>query len=219
MTARASAIAFSVLLALCLVAAPTPPRAEEPDEMKCPKDTEVKGKRPPQGLKEWCSLPDGTQHGPSVRYYESGKLMVRAFFDEGELDGEYQAWHPNGQPAEAGTYSDDQRRGIFRTWDADGNQLTEEPYDDGRIHGESRIWFPNGQLMLEVSYSKGARNGPALTYYENGQKRTEGEFRNDAYHGQWRGWYADGSPEKVAEFDEGTELSRKTFPHASEGEE
>ena len=214
-TARTSVIAFSALLALCFVAGATPAPAEEPEEMRCPKDTEVKGKRPPQGLKEWCSLPDGTQHGPSVRYYESGKPMARAFFDEGELDGEYQAWHPNGQLAEAGTYSHDQRRGVFRTWDPNGNQLTEDAYDDGRIHGSSRIWYPSGQLMLELTYSKGARNGPAVTYYDNGQKRTEGEFRNDEFHGRWQGWYADGSLEKVAEFDEGRELSRKTFPRGS----
>ena len=57
-----------------------------------------------------------------------------------------------------------------------------------------------------------------MTFYENGQKRTEGEFRDGVYHGTWQGWYADGSPEKVAEFDEGREISRKTFPPGSGGD-
>jgi antitoxin component YwqK of YwqJK toxin-antitoxin module len=218
MTARGAAISFSALLALCLVAGTTPAPAEEPEQVSCPKDTERKGKRPPQGRKEWCDLPDGTQHGPSVSYYASGMLMASAVFDKGELDGEYRAWHPNGQLAEAGMYSHDQRRGVFRTWDPNGSQLTEETHEDGQIHGKSRIWFPNGQLMLEMTYSKGRRDGPAVTFYNNGQKRTEGEFRNDAYHGTWRGWYADGSLEKVAEFDDGRELSRKTFPRGSGGD-
>jgi antitoxin component YwqK of YwqJK toxin-antitoxin module len=216
-TSRAITIAFSALLALCLVAGPTPLRADEPGPLECPKGAEVKGKRPPEGLKEWCSLPDGTQHGPSVRYYEDGKLMVRAFFDKGKLEGEYRAWHPNGQVAEAGTYVHDQRQGVFQTWDPGGNRLTEDPYKDGQIQGTSRIWFPSGQLMLEVEYAKGKRNGPAVIYYENGQKRSEGEFRNDEYHGHWRGWYADGSLEKEAEFDRGRELSRKTYPEKSGG--
>ena len=216
MIARNTAVAVSAVLALCFLVGVAP--AKEPEEMKCPRDAEVRGKRPPEGRKEWCSLPDGTQHGPSVSYYESGELMARAVFDEGKLDGEYRAWHPNGQLAEAGTYYHDQRQGIFRTWDPNGNRITEDPYNDGRIDGKSRIWFPNGQLLVEVTHSKGTRQGPAVTFYENGQKRTEGEFRNGVYHGTWQGWYADGSPEKVAEFDEGREISRKTFPPGSGGD-
>jgi|GEM_PF-2126128 len=186
-------------------------------DLKCPRGTERHGKRPPDGRKEWCSRPDGTQHGPSVSYYETGAEMARAMFDDGEMDGMYQAWHPNGQLAESGNYSHDKKDGVFTTRTPDGRPLTEESFRNGALNGSTKIWFDNGQLMVDATYVNGVRHGMAVTYYENGQMRTRGEFKNGAYHGKWQGWYPDGSLQKVAEFDEGEELSRQDYPPKSDG--
>lgn len=190
--------------------------AADPGELDCPRGTEAQGGRPPVARKQWCALPDGTQHGPSIRYYGNGEVMVRAQFEKGEMTGDYRAWHKNGQVAEAGQYEDDEREGTFRTYAGDGTVLTEETYKNGKVHGKSRVWFPNGQLMVDASFVNGVRDGPAVTYYENGNKRTEGSFRNNKHHGKWQGWYEDGTLEKVAEFDEGREISREEFPRGGE---
>jgi antitoxin component YwqK of YwqJK toxin-antitoxin module len=186
-------------------------------ELKCPRGAKHQGKAPPEARKEWCSRPDGTQHGPSVSYYESGEPMARAVFADGEMHGLYQAWHPNGQLAETGNYVRDQRDGAFKTYTPEGGPLTEETFKNGKQHGVARIWFDNGQLMVEAMYANGDRHGPAVTYYEDGRKRSQGVFKNGAYDGTWEGWYPDGSVEKVAEFDEGRELSRKNYPPPSGG--
>ena len=199
-----------------LLAAPAP--AADPGELNCPRGTEAKGGRPPKVRKQWCALPDGSQHGPSIRYYGSGKVMVRAEFSKGEMTGEYRAWHGNGQLAESGTYVRDDRDGTFRTFDGEGMVLSEENYKQGVVHGRSRVWFPSGQLMVDAEFANGRRNGPAVTYYGNGNKRTEGVFLNNKHHGKWQGWYEDGSLKKVAEFDEGRELSRQEFPRESGGD-
>jgi antitoxin component YwqK of YwqJK toxin-antitoxin module len=203
----------ALLLALLLLAAPAP--AADPGELDCPRGTKAKGGSPPRARKQWCALPDGTQHGPSIRYYGSGKVMVRAEFAKGEMSGPYRAWHKNGQLAESGVYVRDKRDGPFRTFDGDGTVLTEESYKRGKVHGRSRIWFLNGQLMVDAVFANGTRNGPAVTYYDNGNKRTEGGFRSNRHHGEWRGWYEDGSLAKVAEFEDGRELSREEFPRGS----
>ncbi len=192
--------------------------AASPADLKCPRGTERQGKHPPEGRKEWCSRPDGTQHGPSVSYYETGEEMARARFVDGEMDGMYQAWHPNGQLAETGNYTRDRRDGVFVTRTPDGGSLTEESFRDGESNGPTKIWFANGQLMVEANYVNGVRHGAAVTFYENGQKRTQGDFKNGAFHGKWQGWYTDGSLEKIAEFNEGEELSRKNFPPKSDGD-
>ena len=145
----------------------------------------------------------------------SGAVMVRADFKKGEMAGEYRAWHKNGQVAESGTYVGDSREGSFKTFDGKGTVLTEESYKQGKVHGRSRVWFPSGQLMVDASFVNGVRDGHAVTFYANGNKRTEGSFRNNKHHGKWQGWYEDGTLKKVAEFDEGKELSREEFPQGS----
>jgi antitoxin component YwqK of YwqJK toxin-antitoxin module len=189
----------------------------ETGDPKCPGGTALMGAKPPIARKQWCSLADGTQHGPSISYYATGEPMARAEFDGGALVGQYQAWHPNGQLAEIATYAEDRRHGPSRAWDLNGNLLTEENYRKGELHGVTRIWFASGQLRVEAHYENGRRQGSVATFYADGQKQTEGEFRDDVYHGTWRGWYPDGTLEKVAEFDEGKLLSREEFPAGSEG--
>jgi antitoxin component YwqK of YwqJK toxin-antitoxin module len=184
----------------------------ELDDPKCPDGARMTGAKPPVARKQWCSLEDGRQHGPSLSYYATGEPMARAEFDKGELVGTYQAWHPNGQLAEIANYAGDRREGVSRAWDVAGNLLTEENYRKGELHGITRIWYASGQLRVEANYDKGQRQGAAVTYYADGQKQTEGTFRDDVYHGTWRGWYPDGTLEKVAEFDEGKLLTREEFP-------
>ena len=115
-TARSARALLAAALATCVIASERPAGAEEPAPLRCRDGSELKGKRPPDGRKEWCALPDGSQHGPSASYYESGELMAHATFDHGELDGMYQAWHPNGVLAESGSYVRDQRQGPWRTF-------------------------------------------------------------------------------------------------------
>lgn len=207
----------ALTIALPLVVGSSLAASAEKAGLKCPRGTERHGNPPPTARKEWCARPDGTQHGPSVSYYESGGLMARAMFADGEMNGLYQAWHPNGQLAETGSYVRDQRDGVFKTFLPEGGPLTEDAFVKGQQHGVARIWHENGQLMVEAMFANGARNGLAVTFYESGAKRTKGEFKKGAYHGTWYGWYPDGSVEKVAEFDEGKELSRKNYPEPSGG--
>jgi antitoxin component YwqK of YwqJK toxin-antitoxin module len=199
---RVRILACSVLLSSAAAA----------EVIECPRGTELQGGKPPQRLKEWCALPDGTQHGPSVFYDRTGARRVIATFSQGRLDGHYQRWHDNDQLAEEGDYRDDVKYGLFRSWRSDGSLLQEERYENGELTGEARSFFPDGKLMATTRYEKGKRHGLAVVYYENGQKRAEGKFRDDLYHGVWKGWYEDGSLEKRAEFDEGREIERERYP-------
>ena len=89
-SSRPFAVFLGTLLALTLVSSPA---AAKGKDLKCPRGTELRGKRPPDGRKQWCARSGGAQHGPSVRYYKSGKKMVRAQFEDGKMNGTYEAWH------------------------------------------------------------------------------------------------------------------------------
>ena len=101
-------------------------------KLQCPTGTEMHGKPFPDGFKAWCELPDGTQQGPSITWYESGRPEAEAHFDAGKLDGVFKLWHENGQLAEEGHYVADQRNGEFSTWDEDGTKRLEQHFVDGK---------------------------------------------------------------------------------------
>jgi hypothetical protein len=42
-------------------------------DLDCPDGTTLEGAAPPGGHKQWCQLPDGTQHGTSLFWYPTGE--------------------------------------------------------------------------------------------------------------------------------------------------
>ncbi len=74
--------------------------------------------------------------------------MAQAQFDDGRMNGEYRAFHPNGRVAELGNYANDEQHGVFQTWTPAGQPLTEEAFDMGVLKGMSKIWFENGTVCL-----------------------------------------------------------------------
>jgi antitoxin component YwqK of YwqJK toxin-antitoxin module len=203
---------IALWIAVCLFATLVDPRLATAEEFHCPSGALVHGEPPPQGTKAWCELPDGTQHGPSLSWYEEGKPKAEAHFDQGKLQGVFKLWHTNGQLAEEGNYIADQRHGTFSTWGEDGVKLLEQNFLNGKRNGEIKRWHRNGQLQFFEHYVDGEKDGPAVAYFENGQKEAEGMFRKGNFHGTWTGWYPDGKKRKVAEFVDGDRISAETFP-------
>jgi antitoxin component YwqK of YwqJK toxin-antitoxin module len=203
---------ITLWIAVCLFVALLDPRSAPAEEFQCPIGASMHGGAPPEGLKAWCELPDGTQHGPSLSWYEAGKPMAEAHFDEGKLHGVFRLWHAKDQLAEEGTYVADQRHGTFSTWGEDGVKLLEQNFLNGKRNGEFKRWHLNGQLQFSEHYVDGEKDGPAVAYFENGQMEAEGMFRKGQFHGTWTGWYPDGKKRKVAEFVDGDRISNKTFP-------
>ena len=178
------------------------------ETLDCPGGTEQRGRAK---QKIWCQLPDGAQHGPSLRYYPDGGRQAEANFSKGELAGSYREWHPNGQVAVEVRYKDGEKDGVERTFYADGTLRSEARFDKGRIQGEYKEYYENGKLSSVRHYVDGKLHGDAASWYDDGQKRSVGRFRGGEYDGAWVGWYDDGSIEKEAVFEEGLEKSRETY--------
>jgi len=203
---------ITLWIAVCLCAMVSDLRPARAEEFHCPSGAVMHGKAPPAGLKAWCELSDGTQHGPSLSWYEAGNPKAEAHFDEGKLDGVFRLWHTNGQLAEEGHYVADQRHGTFSTWGEDGIKLLEQNFANGKRNGEMKRWYRTGQLQFIEHYVDGEKDGPAVAYFENGQMEAEGMFRKGNFHGVWTGWYPDGAKRKVAEFVDGDRISIENFP-------
>lgn len=180
--------------------------------IECPSGTRQKGKIPPHGTKVWCALPDGTQHGPSLFFHDGGEKRAEAHFENGELDGLYREWYPNGKVAQEVRYDGGKKAGMQKTFYEDGAKWSEETWVDGLLQGKSMAWYPSGKPRADANYEDGKRDGEATSWWENGQVQAKGTFVDGKYDGKWVEWREDGRKRQEAVFDRGDEKSRETFP-------
>lgn len=105
------------------------------------------------GTMEWqtSQLEDG--HQEITRYDEAGKPVVRYAGIDGQPDGEYATFHPNGEVKQTVTY----RMGV--------------------LEGPAKTFFPSGQLEHEFAYRAGEVDGPYRTYSAEGQLLSEYTFK------------------------------------------
>lgn len=67
----------------------------------------------------------GVPHGPSRRWWPSGRLREEFTHVHGSRDGPYRRWHENGQIAEEFAYRGGVAEGRYRQWAEDGT-LTQD---------------------------------------------------------------------------------------------
>jgi antitoxin component YwqK of YwqJK toxin-antitoxin module len=201
--------------ALAILAALALPVRALAGELTCPAGAELRGQRPPAGLRQWCEDEQHRQHGPTITWDAQHRQRLEAYFEHGAMQGSYKSWHENGQLGILGAYVDDRREGVWEAWYPDGARARSQEYRGGQQHGTAKEWYPNGQLRYEEHYSRGERHGPAVAYYENGQKQSEGSFDRGAFDGTWTGWYEDGSTRKVAVYRRGVKTKEQEFPRAN----
>ena len=72
--------------------------------------------------------------------------------------------------------------------------------------------FREGQKIEYAEFEAGRLHGLYLKYFGNGQKYVEHHYLNGRMHGRQYGWKRDGRLRLVAEYKNGLELSRITYP-------
>lgn len=70
-----------------------------------------------------CALDDGREHGPVVKWYNSGSLRGKMYYRDGKPNGLARTWHENGQLS---TEVWRGRPGCSRRWSTDGQLIVED---------------------------------------------------------------------------------------------
>jgi len=90
-------------------------------DTSCPENTVLTGNPPPEGLEQYCVLPNGEKHGFYKHWYANGQLMELLYFKGGKEHGSQTAWWPNGQMMMQGESVNGKRYRAFEYWDVVGN--------------------------------------------------------------------------------------------------
>jgi len=92
-------------------------------------------------------------HGKQISYSESGKPLMEAIWQEGQLDG-MKYLYTNGQKTAEIPYASGKKHGVERHFDTNSNLVAEIQWDNDFRHGSSRFygeedtkidWFYKGQ--------------------------------------------------------------------------
>ena len=121
-------------------------------------------------LKSEGYFKNGQPVGVLKRYYENGQIdAIIRLDDEGQTNGPYQHWYPNGQLAFHTEYG----AGFAHTdkrWDEEGHLDLETYYDERNQKRRELSYCSNGQLAYESTWdADGKRDGLSKHFNEQGQ--------------------------------------------------
>src|SRR5436309_300431 len=87
-----------------------------------------------------CVKPDGTPHGHSITWYESGAKAAAGNYKDGLKEDLWLYWHENGQLSGKGAFLAGKPEGPWITWHDNGERASEGVYVRGAQHGLFTLW-------------------------------------------------------------------------------
>jgi hypothetical protein len=99
---------------------------------------------------------------PQVDYKtENGITTVTRWYSPGRMFS-FSEWKADTEEYE------DERHGVSRKWDEEGQLVYEAHFKDGKLHGTKRMWWENGNLCSHDEYNEGKQIGMSRAYHKNG---------------------------------------------------
>lgn len=104
-------------------------------------------------------------------YYEmsSGRVTSKTLFVYGEKNGEYLAYHSNGNLNFRYHFNKGIKEGKWYQYRDDGSPFEEKEFKNGVIEGTKISYHPNGLKEYVSTYVNGKRHGETLGYNKEGK--------------------------------------------------
>jgi antitoxin component YwqK of YwqJK toxin-antitoxin module len=170
--------------------------------------------------------------------YEEGYLRraekVNRYDDRGNKRGQWISFHPNGVLASEGTYMNDKKNGIFKTYDKKGDLISLEKYRDGELVVDTEesvildirnTYYSDGSVKSSGGYVDGVKEGTHRIYdesgtvikskvYKMGEVTGEGIVDNRGdYQGEWKLFYESGELRAEGQYENSLRVGDWIFYH------
>ena len=156
----------------------TLPVTARADDFRCLDGATNPGPRRNNAPMRACVNPKNDLYHDSVwRWYESGRLGAKEFYNNGAAEGEWSAWFANGNLGSLGSYKSGQKLGLWKYWDESGWLTTEVTYN------------PTGNVYVH--------------YYPSGSRKATGLTLRGEKIGSWTYWDAKGQVKATCDFAKG----------------
>lgn len=111
--------------------------------------------------------------------YANGKASRDMKYRNGEIDGNYKEYHPNGQLMEESLFEAGIRVGESREFNADGTPLVTNHWLNDDLDGEQLYYWPNGKLRKKSHFVDGEQHGTTTLYDKAGKVVLVLTYRDD----------------------------------------
>ena len=195
-------------------------------EQPCPDGASLMGAAPPKGIQVWCALVDGSRHGRSWWWYDTGEKRYAGQFVQGKAHGWWNrwtregaldaarvfrrgtlirkiGWHPNGRKRYEGNAQDGMDGVPWTEWYPNGKKKLEAFYKDGEMNGAWIEWYSDGSKGGEGSYVSGLPDGAYAWWHPNGHQAVAGGYQRGIKHGTWTYWDEEGKLARVEQWKQG----------------
>lgn len=107
--------------------------------------------------KQLITYANGQYNGTYLEFDERGGLLLRASYQQNELNG-YWAKYKLGRPIVEANYLNGILNGVYREYRLNDGVLQKEiHYLNGELDGPYRFYTPDGKVSLEYTYRKGKK--------------------------------------------------------------
>ena len=102
---------------------------------------------------------NGLEHGEWRKYYRSGRVMEKRYFNKGVKIGVMKNWWENGQLQSEYNFNNGEYNGTCREWNIEGLLVREMNYVNGYEQGSQKQWYDNGSYRSNYIIRDGRRYG------------------------------------------------------------
>lgn len=126
-----------------------------------------------------CQLIDSVADGKCIKYFQNGKVEYIQNHKNGQLRGNTEHFHSNGQLHWEHNYEESGKiNGFVQYYDSLGKIYLDANYLESMLEGVSYLYFPNGSKKQITYYKKNKRHGLFKQFYPTGEIKYESEYKD-----------------------------------------
>jgi antitoxin component YwqK of YwqJK toxin-antitoxin module len=110
----------------------------------------------------------GMAHGPAKLFDAAGNLAAELTYVAGQLQGEAR-YYAQGRLVRRANYRAGKLDGTVDDFGMDGALLQRTSYQANALHGPSLRYWPNGQVMERIDFERGLMQGAARQFDQAGK--------------------------------------------------
>lgn len=122
---------------------------------------------------------NGELHGVFNYYFFDGAAFIKQFFNQGELDSNYQCFFHNGTISREGKYQFGKKSGEWKYYTEDGKLYYTEAYRWGKLNGKRIYYYFDGKIDTEIEFEDGNKNGLLKKFDQDGSMIYQMRYKND----------------------------------------
>jgi uncharacterized protein len=155
---------------------------------------------------EGAYVADNKRDGLWKYYDETGKLSDEELYKNGELNGAYIEYWPNGNKKVQKNYVNGELDGLQTVYFATGGKSFTYEFSGAKQNGKEIHFHQNDKLMYELPMLDGKVNGFVTQYYKNGNVSEKSTFVNSLRQGKSEDFYSHpaNAIKTLANYEKGT---------------